>query len=249
MIDEALIRRIAAEEARKAYDDIDTRLRGSRHANADHLNRGLLVSKLTPGTIGQVTASSGKDTEWIHPAAPAGMTAHRVNGSPMKAASFDPLIVKAASNMTDNTVFFAKIYLPYAATLTGVWWVPSATGNFTADQNNKVGLYTRSGATLTKVAESTNDAATFKTTANTFSQKAFTSTYAAAAGEYYVALLRNTSADTTNPAPYAINLSNAVFSTLGATANRGICGTVGSNDLPASTTMTSNAILYFCGVY
>jgi hypothetical protein len=207
-------------------------------------------ARLAVGAARQSLVSDGTDPMWRYPIAPNGLVAHQVNGSPMLASTFDPLIVKAASNLTDGTVFFAKIYLPYAATLTGVWWVPSATGNFTADNNNKVGLYTRSGATLTKVAESTNDGTTFKTTANTFSQKAFSSTYAAAAGEYYVALLRNHSAVTTDPAPYAINMSNAVFSTLGATANRGLCGTLaGQTDLPASTTMTSNAILHFCGVY
>jgi hypothetical protein len=184
-----------------------------------------------------------------HPAVPDGATLHRVNGSPMLAASFDPLLPKTTQNLTDGTAFFHLIYLPFAATITGVWWVPSATGNFTADQNNKVGLYTRSAATLTLVAQSTNDGNTFKTTAHTFSQRAFSATYAAAAGFYYVALLRNTSADTTNPAPYGVNVTNAVFATLGATAGRGISGTVAGNDLPASTTMTDNAFVYFCGVY
>jgi hypothetical protein len=67
---------------------------------------------------------------------------------------------------------------------------------------------------------------------------------------YYVAMLRNLSADVTNPAPYGVNFITSAFGTLGVTAGRGVSGYVsGQTDLPASTTMTDHTIVHFCGIY
>jgi hypothetical protein len=92
-------------------------------------------------------------------------------------------------------------YLPVAATITGVRWFQftQATG-FTANNYNGVCLYTYSAGTLTLVASSTNDGTIWSTFANqTWGNKAFSSTYSAAAGLYFVGAIESSSAATTYP--------------------------------------------------
>ncbi len=91
--------------------------------------------------------------------------------------------------MASGTGRFVAVYLPVAATLTGVKWFQSVQGVYTSNNYNGVGLYTYSEGTLTLVASSTNDGNIWKGTGNTFTSKAFSSTYAAAAGVYFVCAL------------------------------------------------------------
>jgi len=63
------------------------------------------------------------------------------------------------------------------------------------------------------VASSTTDGNIWKATSNTFSNKAFSSQYIAAAGVYFIAILYSSSAQTTAPALAAIPsvVNSAVF--------------------------------------
>jgi hypothetical protein len=52
--------------------------------------------------------------------------------------------------MVDGTAGFVAVYLPKAATLTGIMFQQGVVGNYTADNNNYLALYTYSGGTLHK---------------------------------------------------------------------------------------------------
>lgn len=88
-------------------------------------------------------------------------------------------------------------------TITGVKWIQATQGNYTANNYNGVALYTLSGGTYTRVAQSTDDGNIWKASANTLSSKAFSSTYSASAGLYFIACLYCQSAQTTAPALYS----------------------------------------------
>jgi hypothetical protein len=118
-----------------------------------------------------------------------------------------PNNITTSNNLTDNNIFFVPVYLPKAATLTGVKFYQSTQGNFTGDQTNSISLFSYSGGTKTKVAESANDANIWKGTSNTWQTVAFASTYVAAAGLYFVGFLYNQSAQTTAPALGALTAS------------------------------------------
>ena len=106
-----------------------------------------------------------------------------------------------AGTLVNQTVRYFAYYLPTAQTITGVKWFQNTIGNYTANNYNGVGLYTYSGGTLTQVASSTNDGTIWQTAASgSMGSKAFSSTYSAAAGVYYIALLYSASAQTTAPA-------------------------------------------------
>jgi hypothetical protein len=93
--------------------------------------------------------------------------------------------------MTDGQIYLSAVYLPVSTTITGVKWFQPVAGVYTADNYNGVGLYTYSGGTLTLVASSTDDGNIWKSTGA--QSKAFSSTYSASAGVYYVGFLYNTS--------------------------------------------------------
>jgi hypothetical protein len=99
----------------------------------------------------------------------------------------------------DGTVYWSALWLPTPQTLTGIKYWLGTSGSFTGDNFNGFALYTYSGGTLTQVATSANDENIWKGTGGTFQSVPFTGTYAAAAGLYFVAFVRNSSAETTPP--------------------------------------------------
>lgn len=141
-----------------------------------------------------------------------------------------PFEVRAASALTDARIDFVAVYLPGAQTITGVGFFQGAQGNFTGDQTNSIALYSYSGGTLTKVAESANNANIYKGTSNTWQQVSFSSTYSATAGIYYIGFLYNQSAQTTAP-----TLGSANFSNSGASG----AGTLFSNSARTAAILSS----------
>lgn len=144
---------------------------------------------------------------------------------------------QTASNLTDGQQRWVAVYVPQAATITGVRWYQRVAGSYTADNNNRVGLYSinPSDGSLTLVASCANDTALWTPAANTFGQKAFSSTYAAAAGVYYVGLIYNNSAQTTAPQlSQGVALSNAAQAALWLGNSMVLYGTSNETDLPAS---------------
>jgi hypothetical protein len=101
--------------------------------------------------------------------------------------------------LADGYGYFTAVYIPQAATITGVKLLQGVQGNYVADNTNQVGLYSVSGTTATRVATSTNNGDLWKTANNTFFTVPFSATYSAAAGVYYVGVMRNSVSQTTGP--------------------------------------------------
>jgi len=122
-------------------------------------------------------------------------------GSPIIAQSFPLEAITTNTSLASGTMRFIPVWVPTASTITGVKWFQVTKGVYTPSDYNGWGLYSYSGGTLTLVASSTDDGTIWSTpTANSWGTKAFSSTYSAAAGLYFVAYLYRTSAQTTAPA-------------------------------------------------
>ena len=141
-----------------------------------------------------------------------------------------------------STIRFIPVWLQSAQTLNGVIWFQAATGSYTANNTNAVGLYNYlQNGSASLVASSSNDPNIWSgsySAGNTFVTKSFTSTYAASAGLYYIALLASTSAVTTNPTIgagtnlVATNIGLRQLDFTNGTLSYGVRATVGS--LPGS---------------
>lgn len=148
--------------------------------------------------------------------------------------------ITTTAALADNIAKYVPVYLPRAGNITGVTWWQAVQGVYTADQNCKVGLYTYSSGTLTKVAESTNDGNLWKGTANTWQRKAFNAVYAAEPGLYFIGLLYNTSAQTTAPTlGAAVVVANLAIQAMDfANSAKLYTQIAAQNDLPATQVMS-----------
>jgi hypothetical protein len=130
--------------------------------------------------------------------------AYQALGSTIKAnavgLSFNRLTL--ALTLADQNEMYVAVYLPIPQTVSGVKWYQGSQGVYTANNYNGVGLYSYSGGTMTLVASSTDDGNIWKAASNTVTSKAFSSTYAAAAGIYFIGALWCRSAVTTAPSIY-----------------------------------------------
>jgi|688.fasta_scaffold108616_3 hypothetical protein len=147
-------------------------------------------------------------------------------------------IVINSKSLFDGTIYFIGYYLPVGATLTGVKWYQGTQGNYTADNYNGIGLFSYSGGTITLVASTTNDGNIWKATANSWQSKAFSSTYVAAAGMYFIGIICNFSAKTTDPSighGTTITASSYDFTN----SARIICEVTGQTGFSASYAMSS----------
>ena len=104
-----------------------------------------------------------------------------------------------ASSMLDGRHYLTAVYLSEETTIAGAGFMMATQGVYTADNNNKVALYTYSGGTLTLVASSANNGDLYKAAANATVKEPFTTPYVAQPGLYFVGLLHNSSANTTTP--------------------------------------------------
>ncbi len=176
-------------------------------------------------------------------------------GSSIKAQTEPIQYVNQNSNLADNAAYYQAIWLPVAQTLTGVKWYQRTIGSYTADNNNVIGLYTYSGGTLTQVAVTANDGNLWQTAgSNTIGSKAFSATYAASAGLYFIGILYNSSAAVTAPALGTIvNFTNLSQSALDFTNSAKLCSVIaGQTNLPATQAMsglTGNPIRIWLSLY
>lgn len=170
------------------------------------------------------------------------LAAYSAGGSPWVAQTLDLPLINAGTStaLVDNTVRFVAVWLPKATTLTGIRVYVRTLGAYTGDNNNRVGLYTYSGGTLTLVASSTNSSTLWTSSANAFQTIAFSGTYSAQPGLYFVGLLYNQSAQTTAPAlAGGAAFSNVAMVTYQGTNSIKYFGTLaGQNDLPSTQAMS-----------
>jgi hypothetical protein len=142
--------------------------------------------------------------------------------------------------LTDGQGRFIAVYLPKAQTITGVKWWQSVQGNYTADNENRIGLYTYSGGNMTLVASTLNDANLWSTAVNnSMGSKAFSTTYSASAGLYYIGFVWNASATTTAP---SIGSGTAIVINIADFTNSAKIGsTFNMTALPSSLAQSSTS--------
>lgn len=116
-------------------------------------------------------------------------------------------------SMISGDTFWQAVYVPKATTLTGIKiWLPTS-GVYTSTGYNGVGLYTINTGTglLTQVAASTTSATVWASAAAPATLSIpFSSTYAATEGVYYVAMLYQSSGQTTAPALYRLSSTTSL---------------------------------------
>jgi len=140
----------------------------------------------------------------------------------------------------DATLYVVGYYLPVGATISGVKFFQGVQGNYTADNYNGVALFSYSGGTITLVASSTNDGNIWKGTSNTWQTKAFSSTYVAAAGMYFIGMLYNYSAQTTAPTiGHSTSINNSSYDFTNSA--KMTCDITGQSSISASYAMSSLA--------
>lgn len=185
--------------------------------------------------------------------------AYAALGSPIKAETVGQKLqfANVATNMVDGQIKYTAIYLPKAATLTGVKFYVRTVGSYTADNNNRVGLYSYNGTNgnLTLVASSANSAALWTSGANAIMTVPFSTPYVATAGIYVVGYIYNSSAQVTAPAlssGVALNNLAMASTAMGFTNSAKLHGTSTGTDLPSSILMsaiTASAIPSWVALY
>ena len=149
-------------------------------------------------------------------------------------------VSNTSTAMVDGQIKFTAVYLPKAATITGIRLYVRVLGVYTGDNNNRVGLYSYSAGVLTLVASSANSAILWTSAANAFQTIAFSSTYAASAGIYFVGFLYNNSVQTTAPSlASGVALNNLTMATLGFTNSAKLYGTANGTDLTTPKNMSA----------
>lgn len=178
-------------------------------------------------------------------------------GSAMKGYNPGALVAVPVTTLALSTgnVYWQAIYVPKAATLTGIKTWLTTSGVYTSTGYNGVALYSVNASTglLTQVAISTTSTTVWASTAApTPLSIPFSSTYSASEGVYFVALLYQESAQTTAPVLYRLpsvpNLNTYDFS--GNMKVTGIIG--GQTTLPstqASSGISANSQSFYLFVY
>jgi hypothetical protein len=163
-------------------------------------------------------------------------------GSSIKAQTMRIENVNGSLNMVSQQIFYSAIWLPKAATITGAAFAIQVQGSYTANNFNGIALYTYSGGTITQVAITANTGTLWQGPTNTFQKIAFTGTYSANAGLYFIGLLYSQSAETTKPGiragSYATPLGSMDFSNSAKISSARSSQT----SLPASETMSNLAL-------
>jgi len=150
--------------------------------------------------------------------------------------------VASGASLTSSSMRLIAVYLAKAATLTGIKWMQTIIGNYTANNENRVGLYTYSAGILTLVASSADDGNLWKTASSgTMGSKAFSSTYAASAGLYFIGLLWNSSSTVAAPQiGIGANLG-AVVNTSDFTNSGRISCSITTTTLSSSVTLSATS--------
>lgn len=109
--------------------------------------------------------------------------------------------------MADGVLNACMFWSP-ATTLTGMKWFQSVQGSYTADNENRIGIYTINTSSLlaTLAASCADDGTLWKSASNTLVTKAFTSPLVVASGQFVLAVaLYNNSVQVTAPTIQSAN--------------------------------------------
>ena len=177
------------------------------------------------------------------------ITSYRALGSTVKSTSLAvpnvTNMIAAGQVLSGGNFGVTAVYVPQAATITGVRFYQTTAGNYTSNGNpNSVALYTYSAGTLTLVASSTDDVNLWKVSSNSWQSKAFDTPYAAAAGLYYIGFAYNgnqTSAPSIGGATAPVSNSNLFDFTNGAK----ITARLLNSTVPASINISTYAQIAF----
>lgn len=119
----------------------------------------------------------------------------------------DPMKTSVVTTIADGTIYLAPAYLDHQASVQTMYALQATQGNYTADNNNKMGIYGFNADTdnFTKFAETANTGTLWKNTDNTSIQVALTADVFLMPGWYFLAMLFNCSgAPIVNPSVYGI---------------------------------------------
>jgi hypothetical protein len=177
-------------------------------------------------------------------------------GVGIKAMPVSVIYASGALTLTDARALYVLVYIPETTVVTGVKWIANTLGKFLADSVagafNGFALYKcdAAGTTHTRVAITADNAGVWRLAATVVGTAAFTGTYTAEPGYYFVASLWNHISSTTSPKVYSSDgVINLVTNSL-ITANKYISGYVGSqatfpaNETGADMTVNSNIPYY-----
>jgi hypothetical protein len=161
--------------------------------------------------------SANYDNVYIKGMQAAGST---IKGTNMAVPYYN--LISQTTALTNAQMRVVLIYLPNAATLTGIKFY-TAGGTNNAGTFNGVGLYkVRSGNdSADLVASCANDTSLFEpATANSWVTKAFTSTYSASAGLYYAAIICSYNTGTPSVGTSAALANTGVVSNMDISPNK-----------------------------
>jgi len=234
---------------------------------------GLLPNRVTTSQMNAISASNGmvvyntdfselynyNGFEWVEASATLtnAVKAMNLGGSPIVAETFGMMgiiSITGASALGSGSPGYCAIYINKRTTLTGAVFFSAVQGNFTANNTNSIGLYSYSGGTITKIAETANDGNIWKNTSNTWVQVPFSSTVTVAPGLYFIAACYSSSSQTTAPSIGRGNimLSGAQNSPLTTNSFKLYSFRTGQTTLPSTESMSNLSNLatpFYIAVY
>lgn len=145
--------------------------------------------------------------------------------------------------MVDQQIRFSPLKISVSTTITGVRYGSVTAGNYTANNENRIGIYSFNVLTglLTLVAATTNDGTLWATTSNTVGSRNLTTPWTATAGIYWSAVLYCRSVVVSAPGIASGNASLfvPVMETAFAGSNKVCMLLAAQTSLPSSVNMSA----------
>jgi hypothetical protein len=152
--------------------------------------------------------------------------------------------INTGSALTDNRLHLAYIGTPeFDTTVSSVTFYQSTLGDYTADQENRIGLYELNNGTgvLTLVASTANNGSLWKTSLGLIDTNFSASASVTSGSPYFIAALYNSSAQVTQPQILG-DASNVSSTVAIGTASIELSGGINTqNTLPATFNASSVA--------
>ncbi len=195
------------------------------------------LSGITTGTTRTITVPNGDVTLTSAAATVAGLHG-------LKAVSLDPYTATGNGAITLGRIYFARVRVDDAATITGVIYHVALAASGATSGQNFVGLYDTSGNLLGVSADQTTN---FGSTGER--KAALTTPYAAAAGYYLIAILSNASTsgvgiargNSNGSSPFAHNLNvtgvNSRFSSFTTGSQTSLPSTISTGSIDGVTSL------------